>query len=126
MELTQEQKTIILKDLCGRLPFDTLIRVIDNRGSETVEYTTTISCAKVDAFQRDEKIVLPYLRPMSSMTEEEEKEFNDQMYKAKQYSDDKSYNVYEVTGLNIDWLNAHHFDYRGLIPMGLALEYGSF
>lgn len=64
----------------------------------------------------------PYLRPMSSMTKEEEKEFNKQIYKAKPYSDGKSYNVYEVTGLNIDWLNAHHFDYRGLIEKGLAIE----
>ena len=63
----------------------------------------------------------PYLRPLSSMTEEEEKEFNDQMYKAKPYSDGKSYNVYEVIGLDIIYLNSHHFDYLGLIPKGLAI-----
>lgn len=63
----------------------------------------------------------PYLRPLSSMTEEEEKEFNEQMYKAKPYSDGKSYNVYEVIGLDIIYLNSHHFDYLGLIPKGLAI-----
>lgn len=52
----------------------------------------------------------------------EEKEFHNQIYKAKPYSDGKSYNVYEVTGLNIDWLNKNMFDYRGLIPLGLAIE----
>ena len=61
----------------------------------------------------------PYLRPMSSMTNEElrqynylyaERENNNEFDDIKQYSD------------LIDWLNAHHFDYRGLIPKGLAIE----
>lgn len=66
--------------------------------------------------------IKPYLRPMSSMTEEEEKEFNEQMYKAKPYSDGKSYNVYEVIGLDINYLNAHHLDYFGLIEKGCAIR----
>lgn len=66
--------------------------------------------------------IKPYLRPMSSMTKEEEKEFNEQMYNAKPYSDGKSYNVYEVIGLDINYLNAHHLDYFGLIEKGLAIE----
>ena len=53
----------------------------------------------------------PYLRPISSMTEDEEKQFQD-------------VNLYELpyTVEGLDWLNAHHFDYRGLINDGLALE----
>ena len=53
---------------------------------------------------------LPYLRPMSSMTEEEWKEYNQTIGKSFSFTDE------------VDWLNAHHFDYRGLIPMGLALK----
>lgn len=53
----------------------------------------------------------PYLRPISSMTEDEEKQFQD-------------VNLYELpyTVEGLDWLNAHYFDYRGLINDGLALE----
>jgi hypothetical protein len=56
------------------------------------------------------ELVKPYLRPMSSMTEEELKEYENA--RSDWYDDLKTY----------DWLDAHHFDYRGLIPMGLALE----
>ena len=55
---------------------------------------------------------LPYLRPMSSMTEEERKE----------YQAFFNYDGVEYPEEYIDWLNAHHFDYRGLIEKGLALE----
>ena len=54
--------------------------------------------------------IIPYLRPMSSMTEEEEREFEETL----QYT--------QYTLESYDWLNAHHFDYRGLIPMKVALE----
>lgn len=66
--------------------------------------------------------IKPFIRPLSSMTKEEEKEFNEQMYNAKPYSDGKSYNVYEVIGLDINYLNAHHFDYFGLIEKGCAIK----
>ena len=56
-----------------------------------------------------------YLRPMSSMTEEEKKELNN-ILEYQYYSDDSK--MCEST----DWLYANHFDFRGLIPMGLAIE----
>lgn len=66
--------------------------------------------------------IKPFIRPLSNITKEEEKEFNEQMYNAKPYSDGKSYNVYEVIGLDINYLNAHHLDYFGLIEKGLAVK----
>ena len=61
--------------------------------------------------------IKPYLRPMSSMTEDEKKEFSllgvgIHLFKGPLIP---SYDT-------LDWLNAHHFDYRGLIEKGLALE----
>ncbi len=71
-------------------------------------------------------LVKPYLRPLSSITEEEKEEYHymvfdyeydDYWYPGK-YTD--AICVADVDEL-VDWFNAHHFDYRGLIPKGLAL-----
>ena len=79
----------------------------------------------------DSDAFLPYLRPMSSMTEEEKKEWHatfDSVYDLVPGGDPDNENDYddnwhEEPGIeSYDYLNAHHFDYRGLIPMGLALE----
>ena len=58
--------------------------------------------------------IQPYLRPMSSMTEEEREEYHKLC--------DSYYGIYFNSIDSIDWLNAHHFDYRDLIPKCLALE----
>ena len=66
------------------------------------------------------------LQPMSSMTEEEQKEFDEFCvidYDAWMENGIVGYkNQAEIMTKGVDWLNAHHFDYRGLIEMGLALE----
>ena len=127
--MTQEDKQLLLADLCGRLPYGVFVNIegfdYDFNGKLVQVYFGNINRCSIQvgcniSYSLEE--TKPWLRPMSSMTEEEKKEFNDQIYKAKPYSDGKSYNVYEVTGLNIDWLNAHHFDYRGLIEKRLAIS----
>lgn len=109
--MTQEEKQLLLKDLCARLPYsvfglhrgeDLPLYVIDNSGAYMVlGYNAW--------FNLDTVPFKPYLRPMSSMTEEEWKEYN-QIGKSFSFTDE------------VDWLLKYHFDYRGLIPMGLALE----
>ena len=68
----------------------------------------------------------PYLRPMSSMTDEEKKEWHDTFDNVYDYvpeADDYDDNWHEEPGIeSYDYLISHHFDYRGLIPKGLALE----
>ncbi len=72
----------------------------------------------------EDTFIKPYLRPLSSMTEEEKKELmllfggipdNDYIYKP--YTDIP----YNLFGEVVDWFNAHYFDYRGLIDKELAL-----
>jgi hypothetical protein len=129
--MKQEDKELLLKDLCTRLPYGVICN--DNRhGSSRVTY---IDITPDDIEQKNGKVVVyyfdfdecgelknckPYLRPMSSMTEDEEKEYYELYYNAPQFKNgwrDMRY----LEGLHVDWLNAHHFDYRGLIEKGLAI-----
>ena len=98
----------------------TLLSIHPNKGIALI--LTGVNMDGVDIISKVKiDTIKPFIRPLSSMTEEDEKEFNEQMYKAKLYSDGKSYNVYEVVGLDINYLNAHHLDYFGLIEKGLAI-----
>ena len=131
--MTQEEKQLLLKDLCARLPYWSHVKTVDDDDAYIVglddteeglfyihiledgdSYDVTMS---VENFK-------PYLRPMSSITAEEKKEFDSLMNKVEE----RCINAYGKGGYTLaftelnDWLNKKMFDYRGLIPMGLALE----
>ena len=122
--ITQEDKELLLKDLSARILYGVKVQinsdvkkvagvkngfvVTKERGLySTKEYITRIECCR------------PYLRPMSSMTQEEEKEYIN--IDNRSYSCPMAY-AHIPASDRIDWLNKHYFDYRGLIPKGLALE----
>ena len=122
--MTLEDKQLLLNDLCARLPYDVIvdyeshIYVLNeiDPACKDIDYITVriqdierIMCAKSVMIED----IKPYLRPMSSMTEEEKEEM------AKMSTLINSITLVKELG---DWLNAHYLDYRGLIPMGLALE----
>ena len=112
--MTKEEKQLLLKDLCGRLPYGVHI-LYDN--TEVRE----MGLGSLHDFMFDSAEVKPYLRPMSSMTEEEQREFNAIPRTVTwEYADGLFTEI--ANNKQIDWLNAHHFDYRGLIEKGLALE----
>lgn len=120
--MTQEDKELLLKDLCARLPYHLKGKSTDGKLYEaTVIYDTgTILASEVDGVNTNICCGFkPYLRPMSSMSEEEYGIFlNTQSWECGAGSHPK----YEYTYKTFDWLNEHHFDYRGLIEKGLALE----
>ena len=101
--MTQEEKQLLLKDLCARLPYG--VRVKQGDWEHTLESVNMYN----GSFDSSCAIPIPYLRSMSNMTEEEDKELEETL----QYT--------QFTLESYDWLNAHHFDYRGLIEKGLAL-----
>ena len=138
--MTQEDKNLLLKDLCARLPYsvwglhrgeDLPLYVIDNSGAYMVLGYNTWFDLETVPFK-------PYLRPMSSMTEDEREEIEvfifNEWYQENSCKIDKEGWIeilanYDVSGIDpcfcsdyVDWLNEHHFDYRGLIEKGLALE----
>ena len=111
--MTQEEKILLLKDLCARLPYETIVSVDNGK------YREDMKLRPYHIADFNNWNIKPYLRLMSSMTEEEESEYN--LIQGLQHwmIEDGMIQNY---GDAIDWLNAHHFDYRGLIEMGLALE----
>lgn len=118
-----EDRKLLLIDLCARLPYG--VRYKGDCGWPINPYQhTTALCNILNA---EEPLV--YLRPMSSMTEEEENEwrgFNiDPLLEAVGKPHTRIEDLMLIAKSQyepLDWLNAHHFDYRGLIEKGLALE----
>ena len=127
--MKQEDKELLLKDLCARLPYGVICVGVtydlDDDGeryipvkvrnilTEINNYTLETASVKLDLISLCKlETIKPYLRPMSSMTEKEKKE-----YENCYQSDDTT-----TATLLVDFYNKKHFDYRGLIPMGLALE----
>ena len=128
--MTQEEKQLLLKDLCARLPHGVICHTEKGEGhlcsiNQTIfgtEYGLNISPLKRDYFndsETDEQAIKPYFRTLSRMTEEERREYDKLI--AKCIYDPEAY-FFDNYDRLYGWLNEHHFDYRGLIPMGLALE----
>lgn len=137
--MTQENsKQLLLKDLCARLPYGVKIELTWWVMGEGTCINTTLEPDHIEQLLNDEDgdtEIKPYLRPMSSMTEEEFtnlKEYSglkyDQLDLASfQNGTYKCLDFYlsEVPSAVVikvfDWLNRYHFDYRNLIPMDLAI-----
>ena len=118
--MKQEERQLLLKDLSARLPYNPMVHIHD---LNTTDYDNYLYADYLDSMMSYSIRLKPYLRPMSSMTKEEEKEYRKTMDKYISNSDDFSkYTEYSWTIDTFDFLNAHHLDYRGLIPMGLAIE----
>ena len=114
--MTQEEKNLLLKDLCCRLPYGVKIH-------KALYGATTLSERDIESFRKGiDDMLMPYLRPMSSMTEEEQKEFVGFHCVTLCPIIMKDCLTIENEGNMFDWLNAHHFDYRNLIERGLAIK----
>ena len=121
--LTEEQQKLLIIDLCGRAPYGTCFIQFPKSGIFPDGMEDTIQKVEVKDIRRiivNLQVVTlkPYLRRMSSMTEEEKKEY----YKLHVIEYDDNGHIIDKTGKDIDWLNEHCFDYRGLIDMGIAIE----
>jgi len=118
--MTQEEKDLLLKDLCARLPYNCRVfyEYVDDLDGKTYGYSLTLNTWCIDEFVANKAVIKPYLRPLSSMTEEELVEYKTL---EKQYEILPTFAYISVSKcILFDWLNAHHFDYRGLIEKGLA------
>ena len=115
--MTKEEKQLLTIDLCMRLPYYTELYSNVADGNWAILTPVVIS----NLMNATDKLVIkPYLRPMSSMTEEEINEFILISDTVLWLGNKRSTCILSLK--QMDWLNAHHFDYRGLIEKGLALE----
>ena len=120
--MTQEEKQLLIKDLSARLSYNVKVDITYSKehGSSDRLRICSEGCLMLNTdvlglYIEDEICLKPYLRPMESMTEEESKEFA--LLQTDFYGI-----LYPIAAINmISWLNAHHFDYRGLIEKGLAI-----
>jgi hypothetical protein len=134
--MTQEYKELLLKDLSARLPygvkvwykyktwksekFATSIRLADEKISLSSKFNKEGDWFPIE--EAGEILIKPYLRPMSSMTEEEKSYYEDRWFEGYHaLHGDDMVSEPEIPSY-IDWLLENHFDYRDLIPKGLAIE----
>ena len=121
--MTQEEKELLLKDLCGRLPYR--MRFKTEHGYDTLEdidcfdlLDIRINTGNEVEYSLDE--IKPYLFPLSSMTEEQDKEY---FFLCEEYSNYGTMGILYFNSIkSIDWFNKNHLDYRNLIDKNLAID----
>lgn len=123
IDMTQENKELLFKDLSSRVFYH--VKIFDRKFKKDIATLTssfnsdpynTNLCVGLDYSNNCHRVaniedIKPYLRSLKNMTEKEKEEF--QSF--------QGINIGDPVGF-IDWLIKHYFDYRGLIPSGLALE----
>lgn len=143
--MTQENKDLLFKDLCARLPYGVKAYIknwskLDRKYYEGVYTVESIDPSLNNIFADSERSsvevivgyddyeIKPYLFPMSSMTEEQKKYITNKwsINEEFDFEIDPNWGEYFVelgyTVEFIDWLNKNHFDYRDLIDKGLAID----
>ena len=119
--MTQEEKDLLLKDLCARLPYGIICEdgygnVLELNGIDKPN-TATFKCSDKTFWTTDLDKCKPYLFPLSSMTEEQTEEL------IKLINTDQNDNNEFMRSLcRIEFYHKNHFDYRGLIEKGLAVD----
>ena len=139
-------KQLLLKDLCARLPYDVKCKIEIWEGYDICTVYNINSMGYIEIVEDYDtngvniERIKPYLFPLSSMTEEQMEELEEL---CTMYTPDDDYHPYAHMGIKvlykhvlddgytfsldfntdvIDWLNKNHFDYRGLIEEGLAID----
>lgn len=132
--MTQEERALLLKDLCARLPYGVKIELTWWVMGEGTYINTTLEPDHIEQLLNDEDgdtEIKPYIFPLSSMTEEQKEELIEVIHPKdtsilakilRKKAKGESVNGYGITYNAADWCNKNHFDYRGLIPMGLAID----
>ena len=138
--MTQEDKELLLKDLCARLPYGVKCIVTKSRTEEgqkgdvgkiTYICLEGVECIGKEPFFSEFGNFKPYLFPLSSMTDVEQEELKQEHRRDEMLyieclertaKGDNSMRGKVILHYAMDWCNKNHFDYRGLIEKGLAID----
>ena len=137
--MNQEDKDLLLKDLCARLPYGVKAEItntqgyhhdnVAKKGEKTIDtlkgFDSSYNCFTIYhnnpldwdwvCSEIDIEDIKPYLFPMSSMTEEQKKKWQSLMIR-------DSYGILYHTIESFDYLYKNHIDFRGLIEKDLAID----
>ena len=134
--MTREEKYLVIDDISGRVPHGVVFKTDwGNKTLKGIQYDNVNTLLYFGVCDSTNKVietyvseVKPYLLPMASMTEEKRKYIGDRWGINENFNFEIDANwgeyyieVEDAAGF-IDWLNQNHFDYRGLISRGLALD----
>ena len=147
--MTQEDKQLLLTDLCARFPYGVKVRGVFlnyNKDKDKILYEECDNVMRMQDLRRFDTLK-PYLRAMADMTEDEKEELlksvfrrsDSKLFKVTSNGIDalpvelpaNSHMLFSVNSVNFnnrninkytEFLNRHHFDYRGLIKKGLAIR----
>lgn len=126
--MKQEDKDLLITDLSARLPYNTIVQIensgiwnlkgVEQDDFDEIGYRVVVWHGKNYPSSKNTFPVTkckPYLFPMTNKTEEQNKEWYSLMIR-------DVYGILYPTIESYDYLNKHHFDYRGLIEKGLAID----
>ena len=121
--MTKEEEKLLLTDLCSRIPYGVRVKFTEFSslkdkeliGINTYDNDMSIVTCKTEngIITMPLKYVKPYLLPLSNLNDKQYEE-----YWELEHSGDMEHLSIPL----LAWLNKNHFDYRGLIPMGLAID----
>ena len=132
--MNTKDKELLLKDLCARLPYGVKAKVLDEsvlqydytaeeggfiNGIENLNDGLFVIKCREDGYVLTYDEFKPYLRPMSSMTDEEQRTLDSMCNGVEMVSRLSGLKMFDKA---FNWLDENHFDYRGLIEKGLAID----
>lgn len=134
-DISIEDKMLLIQDLSSRQPY--AVKIEHNSGFISTLHNMTTYClynvddikdiiCKIDFFGDQEyidvKYFKPYLFPLSSMSDEQNNELHDKLIELELQAINDEISPIEAVKFEIDYYLKNHFDYRGLIEKGLALD----
>lgn len=110
-----EERKLVFKDICGRLPYIVHVQLEDNKYSDPLDTNHLQHFMGYTIFK-------PYLFPLSSISEDLKNELYNNLTELELKALNGEIEHSAVSAFEIDFYHKHHIDYRGLIPMGLAID----